>query len=797
MRRLFILFFLLLAVISILLTGVVVAWDAHRLLKLQTEEAIQGNQRQLADKVRAFDLFLATLENELDSKMVIGLKAIANEIAGQWPPGQPIPVTEMRRMVDQHNLSDLYIIDRHMVVVETTFAPDVGLNLGSLSPVLKEKLNGLYRSDRFIVDRISMSNKTGIIKKYAYYGTPDGERIIEVSVNVRDSGALTDSKAIRDFLFDMFFHTTSEAMVLEQDLFIADTISQWSLLKERTPLEPGVAERLAIGELLVLEKGQFRTLYQRYNMANSSSGFQYITKTTYDTSMPERFLTETVVRLAIILILAVVFVGILGNILFVRWFASRLDSILAGLRRIEADDYNQPILVGGSDELSHVASTVNLMQKALTRRSEALRRSQEELEARVQERTEALSGALETRQRIAEELVEAKDRAEHANQAKTLFLAHMSHEIRTPMNMILGVSQLLRDTPLSQDYRELVMRQERAGENLLAIIDAILDLSKIEAGQMEVNRESFRLRALLASVVELSDLAAKRKGLILSQHVAAEVPDFLLGDAQRIRQILINLTANAVKFTHTGSVTIKVGNEVLGNQVAVLRFSVADTGIGIPPEKQEVIFSSFSQADSSITRTYGGTGLGLSIACRFAELMGGDLWVESQEGEGSVFHFVLPLFLQNSSCQGGVPADPDHIIQLSHGKRLRVLLADDSPDNRMLIKVFLKGIDCHLDMAEDGQKAVELFTSEAADYDLVLMDVQMPELDGLEATRRIRAWEQERELSPVPIIALTAHAMAEDVNKSLAAGCTAHVTKPIRKARLLGIVADYTNQPVP
>ncbi|NVN89733.1 MAG: response regulator [Desulfuromonadales bacterium] len=418
--------------------------------------------------------------------------------------------------------------------------------------------------------------------------------------------------------------------------------------------------------------------------------------------------------------------------------------------------------------------------------------------------TITVAGALSYRQMKAsnrrlraawEAMRRARDEAELASRSKTQFLANMSHEIRTPMNGVLGLTELLLQTGLDDKQRRYAGTIFSCGNSLLSLLNDILDLSRIEAGRLELNQHDFDLKQTVEEVGHLFGATACDKGNDLRVRLAGDLPVMIRGDQVRLRQTLVNLVGNAVKFTQNGRIDLEVSAAGTSQESPLrLTFSVSDTGIGIAPEKQALIFDTFTQADSSMSRSHGGTGLGLAISKQLVEMMGGVLTVESEPGAGSTFSFALPFEPAESltavSPEEAAPATDSSRCEQEHNKH--VLLVEDNPVNLALAVEMLETMGYRVDMAQDGLEAVA--KTSATSYDLVLMDCQMPKLDGYDATRRIRSNEEGAGRKRTPIVALTGHALAGERERCLEAGMDDFLSKPFTIDQLQGIVSKWVHR---
>lgn len=673
-------------------------------------------------------------------------------------PSNPINIEKAPARSLVERLRDLSIRTKLLLLATTSVAVALalafaGMAANDISFIRKSKVEQLYSQAQMLA-----FNSSGVL-------------------------AFDDVQAGEELLASLSMYPYVEyAILLDED---GDVFAEYKKSNISTPDLKGHASGVRIGDGIV-------EVLQEVSDGNARIGSVYIR-----TNMSDIYAH---IRRYLIIVSAIMVSSLMAAALLTLYLQNTISTpinSLANATRLIRDnkDYSVRVPSTSNDELGQLSVTFNAMLDEIESSKAALQKAHDKLEDQVAERTQQLREEIEQRKVIQVALEHARDDAEAASRAKSEFLANMSHEIRTPLNGILGFTELLMhqnseiDKATQNDYLETIAK---SGDHLLTLINDILDLSKIEAGQMEIERCPVSPHDVINQVVSVLRARAHQKGLTLLCDWKSSVPESIMTDGGRLRQLLMNLIGNAIKFTNEGTVSVEAS---LCKVTDTMSINVIDTGIGIAQHKLSDIFDPFVQADNSVTRQYGGTGLGLAISKRIAKALGGSIHVESEEGKGSKFTLRIstgtlegvPL-LKPPTADAFVGDSLSTNVEKSEATpklpNCKILLVEDGQVNRKLVQIMLEEAGAQVETAENGWVGFQLASRRA--FDLVLMDMQMPVMDGYTATKKLREAGVR-----IPILALTAHAMKGDDEKCLHAGCSAYLTKPIQVSHLVRTVAKY------
>ncbi|GAU79929.1 ATP-binding protein [Fusibacter sp. 3D3] len=767
------------------------------------DETRQNVEAHILDIVNLIDSGYRMLEIRLESDLQEKAQAFLELYTDADGNLDLVDVNQLK--LEQGSAYDFMVIDLNTVIIKSTIEEALKFNFTDFDPSLGVKINAIRNGDEIWFEQVRTNVGTGKLSKFAYMPTRDQNYLLEVAYSVDGFDAVTEELRPNSIIKKM---TEISPMIVDIKMFDA---YGYQIVDSGFNYEP-TEESLEIVRRAKLEKNyesigtdKLRKKYLyidlNQNRERTMADTDRVIEIIYDEKLLEAQLTElwqtTVLGILIVLIFL-----ILSIFYFSRKLTKPIEALKAVSKQITAGNYDVKVDIDSNDEVGELAKSFNIMVQEINRsffkienQKLALEDYNRNLENMVSQRTtELIERNLELESKN-HELEIAWIKANEATESKSSFLAMISHEIRTPINGIIGMAYLMLKTKLNVKQSDYTHKIRSLAENLLEIINDVLDVSKLEAGKLSLEHMPFKLEEVFEMLSNQLGYKCAEKGLTLIIKNDVNMPAILIGDSLRVRQVLSNLVNNAIKFTEKGKVIVSASILELKETQIRVQFEIKDTGIGIAPQKIEKLFVPFQQADATITRKYGGTGLGLSICKRFVELMSGEIWVESEINQGSLFYFTALFDLEHNNNEN--TADPESTRDFNRvgsnvtkridtDAEIRILLVEDNLINQQIVRELLEHPLFYVDTAINGITAINAISQ--YDYDLVLMDIQMPDLDGLEATKRIRALKSKENL---PIIAMTAHAMEADRIKCLEVGMNDYMSKPIMETAFFNIIMKW------
>ncbi len=787
--------------ISVLSTALLISTHARGTIREILEDQKAALRTRIRNKLVAFDKLLFVFEKEMNDHGTAAIRRIADRLTADGGVRTDIPRETLRDLARETGVHEIYLIGRDGVIVETTFAPDLGFNLFETDDRFKVFLQSLFGAGRVAHQRITLSNNTGTMNLYIYYSPPGADHLIEISLRLKDYLREAYSAEYHDFLLhDFFTDLVDRRGYVEQiDLFTQTKVSGWSLIHEGRPvrLDPDLAARLTREDRVILDAEGRSVLYARIHLENLLDGFteNLFVRAVFDFGVLQRFARRSLVYTGAICVFLVALLFWIFSGLIRSRILRPILRINNGLKRVEEGDYSVPLSGGGQDELARIAENVGKMAEKIRDRERALRVSEENyrslnaaLEQRVEERTGQLKKTNQHLEKAMSEAQRLARKTENADRAKSEFLAKMSHEIRTPMNGIIGACDLMIGTEMNRRQREYVNIIRTSARSLLGLLNDILDLSKIEAGKLEFERIPFSPWEVIEEVCDVffDKIGEKETELIVD--IEPEVPAWIVGDPFRLRQVLTNLISNAFKFTEKGEIAISLAPRETGEDFIELLCTVKDDGEGIPDHIRSRLFDSFVQADDSITRRYGGTGLGLAICKQIVGLMGGEIWVESHPGKGTVFSFTARFEPSPEGAAGDRGAETPL-------QGLNILVVEDNHATQQVLRKLLGSFGCRTLAVESAETLMEIYGSRSTrpGHDIILIDYKLPGMDGISAAERLKA---EMGSSAPPMVIISGYIGESDIERVKAAGIESYLTKPIKAALLRDTILEIFGHPV-